>query len=61
MIYVIKKSFIKDNRKQHVFLTDGHSEVLEVSEDEANKLVDVLNENSDSGCVYEALSITKRK
>lgn len=61
MIYVIKKTFIKENKKRYVFLTNGHSEILEVSEDEANKLVDVLNENSDNGCEYEVLPIMKKK
>ena len=58
MIYVIKKTFTKEGKKTHVFLTNGHSEVLEIlDEQEAKNLVEVLNENSDSGCHYETLPV----
>jgi ribosome biogenesis protein Nip4 len=58
MIYVIKKTFTKGGKKSHVFLTNGHSEVLEITkEQEAKNLVEVLNENSDSGCHYEVLPV----
>jgi|SaaInlV_100m_DNA_3_1039692.scaffolds.fasta_scaffold281491_1 hypothetical protein len=58
MIYVIKKTLIKSGKKSHVFLTNGYSEVLEIPQvNVANKLAEVMNENSDNGCSYEVLSI----
>ena len=57
MIYVIKKTFTKEGKKTHVFLTNGQSEVLEIlDEQEAKSLVEILNENSDSGCHYEVFT-----
>lgn len=60
-VYAIKKTIIKANgKKQHIFLTNGHSEILETSnKNVANKLVEVLNENSDNGCRYELITIGK--
>lgn len=60
-VYSIKKTLIKaDGKKQHIFLTDGHSEILETSnKNVAKKLVEVLNENSDNGCKYELITIGK--
>lgn len=41
-------------------LTDG-DEVFETEDEkEANRLVSVLNQNTDSGCIYELISIPKR-
>jgi len=58
MIYIIKKTLTKNGKKTHVFLTNGHSEVLEMTQENvANKLAEVMNENSDSGCSYEVLTI----
>jgi hypothetical protein len=62
MIYVIKKTLInKNGKKNHVFLTNGYSEVLEIPQvNVANKLVEVMNENSDNGCSYEVLPIANK-
>jgi hypothetical protein len=58
--YVIKKTIIARGKKQHVFLTDGQSEVLEIASiNIAKKLVDVLNENSDNFCSYKLITIGK--
>ena len=58
--YVIKKTIITKDRKQHIFLTDGQSEVLEmVNINIAEKLVSVLNENSDNNCSYKLITIGK--
>lgn len=47
-------------KKTHVLLTNGQSEILEVKhENIAENLVKVLNENSDSGWVYEIVEIKK--
>ena len=54
-VYSIKKTLVRaDGKKQHIFLTDGQSEILETNnKNVAKKLVEVLNENSDNGCKYE--------
>ncbi len=57
--YIIKKIMgdVKGNKK-HVLLLDSQSEVLEMkSESEANKLIKILNLNSDSGWVYEIIVV----
>lgn len=47
-----------NGKKTHVLLTDGHSEILEVKHKNiAKNLINVLNENSDSGWVYELVEI----
>ena len=47
-------------KKTHVLLVDSQSEILEVSsKKEVDRLVDILNENSDSGWVYESIEIKK--
>lgn len=47
-------------KKTHVLLVDSHSEILEISsEKEAVDLVNILNENSDSGWVYELIEVKK--
>lgn len=47
-----------NGKKTHVLLTDGMSEVMEIPHKNiAEKMVDVLNENSDSGWVYELVEI----
>ena len=59
-VYVIKKTMVKDDKKTHVFMTDGASEVLELKEKEiADKLCEVMNANTDSGCSYEVITIGK--
>jgi competence protein ComGC len=59
--YIIKK--IMGNlkgKKTHVLLVDSQSEILEIEKKEkAESLVDILNENSDSGWVYELIEVKK--
>ncbi len=60
-VYVIKKTLIKDGKKTHVFMTDGASEVLEMKhKNVADKMCEVLNVNTDSGCSYEVITIGKK-
>jgi hypothetical protein len=58
-VYAIKKVMTKPNGvKTFVLMTNGSSEILELdSYSMATKFVDVLNENSDSGWVYELVKI----
>lgn len=58
-MYAIKKIMVNNNgKKTHVLLTDGMSEVMEIPHKNiAEKMVAVLNENSDSGWVYELVEI----
>jgi hypothetical protein len=60
--YVVKKIMVNaKGKKTHVLLTDGNSEILEMSQKLiAEQLVKLLNENSDSGWVYELVEIKKR-
>ena len=45
-------------KKTHVLLTNGQSEILEVKHKNiAENLINVLNENSDSGWIYELVEI----
>lgn len=47
-------------KKTHVLMTNSHSELMELgSIEEAEKIVDMLNWNSDSGWVYEIIEIKK--
>ena len=57
--YVIKKIMVNTRgKKTHVLLTDGNSEILELSHKNiAERMAKVLNENSDSGWLYEVVSI----
>lgn len=62
--YLIKKTMTttKNNvvKKTHVLMTDSHSEVLEFKTlEEAKNLITILNENSDSGWLYDIIEITK--
>jgi hypothetical protein len=61
-VYVIRKVMNdRYGKKINVLLTNGHSEVLEFNNlNEAEKLVLVLNENSDSGWVYSVVTIKKK-
>ncbi len=57
--FMIKK-VMWDNRgkKTHVLLTNGQSEILEVKHENIVKnLINVLNENSDSGWTYELVRV----
>jgi hypothetical protein len=58
-VYAIKKVMSKPNgNKTFVLMTNGSSEILELSSySEATNLVNVLNENSDSGWIYEIVTI----
>ena len=59
MIYCIKKTMVDNKgKKTYVLLNNGLSEILEFRErSEAEKLVEVLNINSDSGWVYEVIPV----
>ena len=47
-------------KKTDVLLVDSHSEILEIdSKLEAEKFVNILNENSDSGWIYEMIEVKK--
>jgi len=56
MPYNILKKMTDNNtgKKSYVLLTDGLSEIWEVkTEKEANRISKMMNENSDSKCVYK--------
>ena len=57
--YLIKKKMVNEHGKVlHVLLTNGSSEILEFNEDDkekADKMVEVLNANTDSGWEYELI------
>jgi len=57
--YVIKKIMADaKGKKTHVLLINSQSEILELrSLNEAEDLVNILNQNSDSGWVYEVIEI----
>jgi len=59
--YVIKKIMADaKGKKTHVLLTNSQSEILELNSlNEVEDLVNILNQNSDSGWVYEAIEIRK--
>jgi archaellum biogenesis ATPase FlaH len=59
--YIIKKIMANaKGKKTHVLLVDSHSEILEIdSKLEAEKFVNILNENSDSGWIYEMIEVKK--
>jgi len=61
-MFLIKKRMENKNGKVHyVLLTNGHSEILEIPhENVANKLCDVMNENSDSGHSYEVIDVLNK-
>lgn len=43
-------------------MTNGHSEILEIPhENVANKLCEVMNENSDSGHFYDVIGVNTKK
>lgn len=60
-VYVIRKVMTdRYGKKINVLLTNGHSEILEFNNiNEAEKLILVLNENSDSGWLYSIVTIKK--
>lgn len=47
-------------KKTHVLLTNSQSEILDLdSKEEAENLISILNQNSDSGWVYEIIEVKK--
>ena len=47
---------------QHVFMTDGNSQILEFADIiPAEHFVEVMNVNTDSGCIYEVITIKNNK
>jgi len=61
--YMIKKTlFKKSDKVMHVFMTDGTSQVLEIKDfSVAEKFVEVMNQNTDSGCIYEIITVKNYK
>jgi len=60
-MYLIKKTIESKGKKIYVLMTNGYSEILEIPQENLiNKLVEVLNENSDSGCSYEVISVNQK-
>lgn len=62
--YMIKKTLLDKNvnKIQHVFMTDGSSQVLEMSNEKmATHFVEVMNNNTDSGCIYEVITVKNNK
>jgi hypothetical protein len=59
--YLIKKIMADaKGKKTHVLLTNSQSEILDLdSKEEAENLVDILNQNSDSGWIYEIIEVKK--
>lgn len=59
-VFVIKKTLVNNGKKSHVFMTDGGSEVLEMPyRNIADKMAEVMNANTDSGCSYKVIAIGK--
>jgi hypothetical protein len=57
--YLIKKKMKNQStgKVQHVLLTDGSSQIWELTDKEnAEEIVRVLNANTDSGCEYELIT-----
>ena len=61
--YMIKKTlFNQSDKVMHVFMTDGTSQVLEIKDfNTAEKFVEVMNQNTDSGCIYELIIVKNYK
>ena len=50
---IVKKLITQDNKIQHVLLTNGVSEIMEIDDREtAENMCKIFNENSDSGWKY---------
>lgn len=62
-MFLIKKTLTdKNGKKTYVLLTNGQSEVLEITDrKEADNLVTIMNENTDSGCHYEVIDVKNPK
>ena len=62
--YMIKKTLMNRHidKLQHVFMTDGNSQILEFADiRQAEHFVGVMNVNTDSGCIYEVITIKNNK
>ena len=61
--YMIKKTLLNNGDKvMHVFMTDGNSQVLEMKDFKtADKFVEIMNQNTDSGCIYEIITVKNYK
>ena len=62
-MYLIKKKMVNEQtgKTSYVLLTNGHSEILEISnKNEADKLCEVMNVNSDSGHTYEVIGVSSK-
>jgi len=62
--YMIKKTLMNRHidKIQHVFMTDGNSQILEFADIiPAEHFVEVMNVNTDSGCIYEVITIKNNK
>ena len=45
-----------NGKVQHVLLTDGGSQIWELDDKQkADEIVEVMNANTDSGCIYEVI------
>ena len=59
--YMIKKIFNSNGKKTHVLMTNGNSEVFESGDkNKMGEIIKVLNENTDSGCLYEIITILNK-
>jgi len=59
--YMIKKIFNSNGKKTHVLMTNGNSEVLESNnKNKIEEMIHILNDNTDSGCVYELITIINK-
>lgn len=60
--YMIKKT-LNDSKgeKKYVLMTDGQSQVLEMEDiNITTQFVNILNENTDSGCRYEIITVKNK-
>lgn len=60
-MFLIKKTIVRENANNtEVFMTNGYSAILKIKQENvATKLVNVMNENSDSNCTYKLVPIAK--
>ena len=59
--FMIKKIFNSNGKKRHVLMTNGNSEVFErIDKIKIGEMVNILNDNTDSGCKYEIITILNK-
>jgi hypothetical protein len=59
---IIKKMKKLDGKSMFVLLTDGLSQIMEIDEkSKAINFINILNENSDNGCVYKLKEVCDLK